>query len=335
MAFDTRAAIWFNGELVPWENAQLHVLSHALHYGSSVFEGIRCYKTRTGPAIFRLDRHLDRLFDSCKIYRIHVPYDRKTIEQACVDVVRENGFEECYIRPVAYLGYNGETLGVDPHGFPTQVAIAAYAWGRYLGPEAIEVGVRACVSSWTRLAPNTLPTLAKTAANYMNSQLIKMQAREDGYDEGIALDSSGRLSEGSGENIFLVHRGVLHTPPLASCVLPGITRDTIITLARDAGIEVREEPLPREMLYVADEVFFSGTAAEISPITSVDKIPVGTGLRGPVTRKLQDMFFGIVNGEIPDRHNWLLPIPPREDGSLGTDGVAPKRLRTQQTVRTV
>ncbi len=308
MPFDTRVQIWFNGRLVPWNDAKIHVLSHVVHYGSSVFEGIRCYKTTTGPAIFRLDRHLDRLWDSAKIYRMELPFPRATIEQACMDVVRMNGFEECYLRPIVYRGY--ESLGVNPFGVPVEVTIAAYTWGKYLGPEALEKGVAVRVSSWTRLAPNTLPTLAKSSANYMNSQLIKMEAVVEGYDEGIALDASGCVSEGSGENIYVVRRGTLYTPPLSSSVLPGITRESVMTLAREAGYTVREEPIPREMLYIADEIFFTGTAAEISPVTSVDRIPVGDGKRGPVTKALQDMFFAIVGGDSPDRHGWLAPVPP-------------------------
>ncbi len=320
MPFDTRATIWFNGKMVPWNEAQVHVLSHALHYGSSLFEGIRCYKTPQGPAIFRLDRHLDRLFDSCRIYRMTVPFTREQIAAACEAVVRDNDFSECYLRPVVYLGYNGRSLGVDPSGFPVDVAVAAFEWGKYLGPEAFEKGANVCVSSWTRIAPNTLPTLAKSAANYMNSQLIRMEARDNGFDEGIALDVTGRVSEGSGENLFVYWRGSLITPPLASSVLPGITRDCVLTLAADLGIPVREEPIPREVLYIADEVFFTGTAAEISPIATVDRQPVGTGRRGPVTERLQDAFFGILRGTASDRYGWLHHVAPR-----ATDAPAPAR----------
>ncbi len=311
MPFDTRSTIWFNGKMVPWNEAQIHLLSHVVHYGSSLFEGIRCYSTPQGPAIFRLERHLERLYDSCKIYRMAVPFPIETLIEACDAVVRDNEFEECYLRPVVFLGYNGKSLGVDPAGFPVDVAVAGFAWGKYLGPEAFEKGANVRVSSWTRLAPNTLPTLAKSAANYMNSQLIKMEAREDGYDEGIALDSSGRVSEGSGENLFVYWRGTLLTPPLASSVLPGITRDCVMTLAADLGIPVREEAIPREMLYIADEAFFTGTAAEITPIGTIDRQPVGTGRRGPVTQKLQEAFFGILQGTAPDRYRWLHHEAPR------------------------
>src|SRR6266508_5575006 len=310
MAFNTRAKIWMNGTLVPWDQAQVHVMSHVLHYGSAIFEGARVYKTPSGPAFFRLDRHLDRMFDSCKIYRMEIPFPRAVLEEACAEVVRVNGFEECYLRPLVYRGYNGSHLAVDPTSFPVDVAIAAYPWGRYLGPDAIEKGVKVRISTWTRLAPNTLPMLAKSAANYMNSQLIKLEARQEGYDEGIALDHAGRLSEGSGENLFLVRRGELYTPPLASSVLPGITRDAIMKLAAEFGYTVHEKSMPREMIYIADEAFFVGTAAEVTPITSVDKVTIGNGERGPITKRLQETFFGIIKGDLPDRYGWLQPVPP-------------------------
>ncbi len=295
--------IWFNGELVPWDKATIHVLSHVVHYGSSVFEGMRCYATPSGPAIFRLKEHTRRLFDSAKIYRMPIPFTPEQINAACKEVVAANNLESAYLRPIAYRGY-GE-LGVDPRPCPVDVAIAALSWGRYLGEEALEQGVDVGVSSWWRIAPNTLPALAKAGANYMNSQLIRLEAAEHGYSEGIALDVAGYVSEGSGENLFLVHDGKLITPPLSASVLPGITRDTVITLAREQGITVIEDRVPREALYLADELFFTGTAAEVTPIRSVDGIPVGVGKRGPVSERLQQAFFGLINGEIEDRWGWL------------------------------
>ncbi len=295
--------IWFNGELVPWDAATIHVLSHVVHYGSSVFEGIRCYATPTGPAIFRLKEHTRRLFDSAKIYRMPIPYTPEQINAGCKAVVAANKLESAYLRPVAYRGY-GE-LGVDPRPCPVDVAIAALNWGRYLGDEALEQGVDVGVSSWWRIAPNTLPALAKVGANYMNSQLIRLEAAEHGYSEGIALDTQGFVSEGSGENLFLIRDGRIFTPPLSASVLPGITRDTVITLAADLGLEVVQERLPREALYIADELFFTGTAAEVSPIRSVDGIQIGIGRRGPITEQLQTAFFDLINGEIADRWGWL------------------------------
>jgi len=295
--------IWFNGELVPWDAATIHVLSHVVHYGSSVFEGIRCYATPNGPAIFRLKEHTRRLFDSAKIYRMPIPYTPDQINAACKAVVAANKLESAYLRPVAYRGY-GE-LGVDPRPCPVDVAIAALNWGRYLGEEALEQGVDVGVSSWWRIAPNTLPALAKVGANYMNSQLIRLEAAEHGYSEGIALDTQGFVSEGSGENLFLIRDGRIFTPPLNASVLPGITRDTVITLAADLGYQVVQERLPREALYIADELFFTGTAAEVSPIRSVDGIQIGIGRRGPITEQLQSAFFDVINGEIPDRWGWL------------------------------
>lgn len=295
--------IWFNGELVNWDNATIHVLSHVVHYGSSVFEGIRCYETPRGPAIFRLQDHTRRLFNSAKIYRMELPYTEEQINQANHEVIRANKLRSAYLRPVAFRGYG--SLGVDPRPCPVEVAVAAMNWGKYLGDEALEQGVDVGVSSWTRIAPNTLPAVAKAAANYMNSQLIKLEAIQHGYVEGIALDVDGYVSEGSGENLFLVRNGTLITPPLASSVLPGITRDTIITLAHEQGIPVREERIPREALYITDELFFTGTAAEVTPIRSVDGIQVGIGKRGPVTEQMQRAFFGLINGEIEDRWGWL------------------------------
>lgn len=299
--------IWFNGELVSWDKATIHVLAHVVHYGSSVFEGIRCYATPDGPAIFRLKDHTRRLFNSAKIYRMTIPFSEEQINRACHEVVSANQLRSAYLRPVVFRGYG--SLGVDPRGCPVEVAVAALDWGKYLGDEALEQGVDVGVSSWTRIAPNTLPAMAKAAANYMNSQLIKLEAAQHGYSEGIALDINGYVSEGSGENIFLVRDGKLITPPLAASVLPGITRDTIITLAREEGISVIEERIPREALYLADELFFTGTAAEITPIRSVDGIPIGAGRRGPLTERLQQAFFGVINGEREDRWGWLDRVP--------------------------
>jgi len=298
--------IWMDGEFVDWDDATIHVCSHVVHYGTSVFEGIRVYKTPMGTAGFRLRRHVKRLIDSAKMYRMEIPFSEDQILDAMIETVRVNKLEECYIRPVAYRGY-GE-LGVNPFPSPVRVFIATWPWGAYLGAEALENGVDVCVSTWTRIAPNTLPALSKCAANYMNSQLIKMEAITNGYVEGIALDASGYVSEGSGENLFLVRDGRLVTPPLGNSVLPGITRDCVITLAKELGIEVVEQIIPREALYIADEVFFTGSAAEISPIRSVDKIKVGAGKRGPITEKLQQRFFAVLSGEIEDRYNWLTMI---------------------------
>jgi branched-chain amino acid aminotransferase len=299
--------IWHNGRLIPWEDATIHVLSHVVSYGSSVFEGIRCYSTPGGPAVFRLREHVRRMVDSARIYRMEdVGFTSDQLCEAMLEVVRVNRMESCYIRPIVLRGY-GE-MGVNPARNPIDVYIACWNWGTYLGAEALAEGVDVCVSSWTRIAPNTLPTLAKAGANYMNSQLIKMEALANGYAEGIALDSHGYVSEGSGENIFVVRDGRIHTPPLGASVLPGITRDSVLTLARAAGIPVVETIVPREMLYIADEVFFSGTAAEITPIRSVDRITVGQGRRGPVAERLQKDFFGVIDGTAPDVHGWLTPV---------------------------
>jgi branched-chain amino acid aminotransferase len=299
--------IWHNGRFIRWDEATIHVLSHVVSYGSSVFEGIRCYSTPAGPAVFRLREHVRRMVDSAKIYRMeNLGFSPDRLAEAMLELVRVNHMDACYIRPIVLRGY-GE-VGVNPLKNPIDVYIACWEWGQYLGEEALAEGVDVCVSSWTRLAPNTLPALAKAGANYMNSQLIKMEALANGYSEGIALDAAGYVSEGSGENIFVVRDGKIHTPPLGASVLPGITRDAILTLARDLGIPLVETIVPREMLYIADEVFFSGTAAEITPIRSVDRIPVGKGRRGPVAEKLQKEFFGIISGAIPDRRNWLTPV---------------------------
>jgi branched-chain amino acid aminotransferase len=294
--------IWMNGKLVDWDDAKIHVLSHVVHYGSSWFEGIRCYETPKGPAIFRLDRHVRRLFDSVKIYRTEMPYTETQITDAILETIRVNKMKACYIRPVAYRGYGD--VGVNPLPCPVDVTVAVWEWGSYLGPEALTEGIDVCVSTWNRPAPNTLPAMAKAGGNYVLSQLMKIEALQAGFKEAIALDVSGNLSEGSGENLFVVKDGLLFTPSISSSLLPGVTRASVIQLAEEAGIKLREGSLPREILYVADELFFTGTAAEVTPIRSVDKIKVGNGKPGPVTMKLQTMFFDIVrNGN--DRHSWL------------------------------
>ena len=303
MSFKKSEKIWFNGTLVNWDDAHIHVLSHVVHYGSSTFEGFRCYDTPKGPACFRLDAHLRRWFDSSKIYRMEMPFSQETLAQAVLDTIRTNKLRGCYVRPIAFRGYGA--LGVDPSACPVDVVIAVWEWGEYLGKDAIEKGVDVRVSSWNRLAPNTMPSLAKAGGNYLNSQLIKLEALADGYAEGIGLDVMGYVSEGSGENIFVIRDGVIHTPPLASSVLPGVTRDSVMVLARGLGLEMREQFIPREALYIADEIFFTGSAAEISPISSVDRITIGTGSRGPITKRLQDEFFAITAGEKEDRHGWL------------------------------
>jgi len=306
MAFENVKKIWMNGKLVDFADARIHVFTHALHYGSGVFEGERCYRTARGPAVFRLEEHLDRLLWSAKIYRMQIPYSIEELKQATLETIRANEFEACYIRPLVYRGFG--SLGVNPFPNPVDVIIGCYEWGKYLGPEALESGVDACCSSWMRIAPNTMPAMAKATANYANSQLIKMEAITNGYHEGIALDHNGRISEGSGENLFLVWKGRLYTPPLSASTLPGITRLSVIQLARELGFHMEEKTIPREMIYAADEMFFTGTAAEITPIRSVDKIPVGAGKRGPMTEKLQRAFFDIVEGKVPDRYGWLTPV---------------------------
>jgi branched-chain amino acid aminotransferase len=305
MAIQKTDKIWHNGKFIDWDDATLHVMSHVVHYGSSVFEGIRCYSLPSGPAIFRATEHMQRLIDSARIYRIDIPFNREEIMRAMLDLVKRNGVWPCYIRPVVLRGY-GEA-GVNPFNSPTEIYIVNYPWGKYLGSDASE-GVDVCISSWTRIAPNTLPAMAKAGANYMNSQLIKMEAIVNGYAEGIALDVNGYVSEGSGENLFVIRNGVLQTAPLGNSVLPGITRDSVLQIARDLGIKIVEGQIPRESLYIADEVFFTGTAAEITPIRSVDHIVVGKGSRGPVTEKLQKAFFGIVHGDAIDRFGWLTPV---------------------------
>jgi branched-chain amino acid aminotransferase len=298
--------IWHNGKLINWDDATLHVMSHVVNYGSSVFEGIRCYRQPKDAAIFRLPEHMQRLLDSCKIYRIDVDFTLEELCSAVTEVVRANQVAPCYIRPIVLRGY-GE-VGVNPFNSPTEVYVVNYEWGKYLG-HGLNDGVDVCVSSWNRLAPNTMPTMAKSGANYMNSQLIKMEAIMNGYVEGIALDVNGYVSEGSGENVFVVRKGTIITAPLGNSVLPGITRETVLHLAKELGIPVVEQMIPREMLYVADEVFFSGTAAEITSVRSIDKISVNKGVPGKITKALQKEFYGIVNGEAPDRFGWLTPVP--------------------------
>ena len=295
--------IWMNGKLIPWDDAKVHVGTHALHYASSVFEGVRCYSTPKGSAVFRLGAHLDRMYNSAKIYRMPIPVTKEALTQGVLDVIVANGLAACYVRPFAFRGYGA--LGVNPLPCPVDVVVMVWEWGQYLGSEALEAGVDVRIASWTRMAPNTLPAMAKVAANYMNSQLVKLEAMQDGYAEGITLDSEGYVSEGSGENIFVVQNGALYTPPLASSILSGVTRDTVITLARRQGIPVTEQRLPRELLYIADEVFFTGTAAEITPIRSIDRIPIGRGARGPVTEALQRAFFDVVQCHVPDEFGWL------------------------------
>jgi branched-chain amino acid aminotransferase len=302
--------IWHNGQFIAWNDAKIHVLSHVVSYGSSVFEGIRCYETTKGPAIFRLAEHMRRMIDSAKIYRMEVPYSADQLSDAAVELVRENSLSSCYIRPIVLRGYGA--MGVHPGKNPIETYMACWEWGKYLGDEALSSGVDVCISSWNRIAPNTLPALSKAGGNYMNSQLIRMEADVNGYAEGIALDQQGYISEGSGENIFVIRDGKILTPPLGASVLPGITRDSVIKLAQSLDIPIVETIIPRELLYIADEVFFTGTAAEITPIRSVDRVKVGEGHRGPITEKLQKEFFGIVNGTSADRFGWLTPVKSRE-----------------------
>lgn len=310
MAFTGSGKIWMNGSFVDWADAKIHVASHVVHYGSAVFEGARCYGTPRGSACFRLDAHMRRLYDSAKIYRMEPEIDQVSLTEAVLETIRVNAFKACYIRPIVYRGYH--TLGVNPFPCPVDAAILTWEWGAYLGQAAVENGVDVCVSSWARPAPNTFPTLAKTSANYANSQLIKMEAIVEGYSEGIGLDTAGYMSEGSGQNLFIVRDNTLYTPPLTAAILPGITRSSVITIAKDLGFRVSEEMLPRELLYIADEAFFAGTAVEITPIRSVDKITIGDGRRGPITEAIQQLFFGIIRGEEPDRHGWLTYVYPGE-----------------------
>ena len=303
MAVRNFQKVWHNGEFIPWNEATIHVASHVVSYASCLFEGIRCYDTPQGPGIFRLKDHTDRLVNSCKIYRMELKFTRDQLAQAMVELVRVNNVKHCYLRPVIFRGF-GEA-GVNPLNNPIEIYLLAWEWGKYLGDEALRQGVDVCVSSWQRIAPNTLPAIAKSAANYMNSQLVKMEALTNGYVEGISLDASGHVSEGSGENLFIVRDGKIITPPLSSSILPGITRDSVITLAQELGYTVIEQAISREMLYIADEVFFTGTAAEITPIRSVDRIVVGKGQPGPITLGLQERFLSIVQGQAEDKYGWL------------------------------
>jgi branched-chain amino acid aminotransferase len=315
MALTPTAKVWHNGKLIPWNDAKIHIMAHVVNYGSSVFEGVRCYKTKQGAGIFRAREHAQRLIDSAKIYRMYVDFTAEDIVNGMVELCAINNTIPCYLRPLIFRG-DGE-VGVNPKNVPIETYIANYEWGKYLGKGNHDEGVDVCVSSWTRNAPNTMPAMAKAGANYMNSQLIKMEAVANGYVEGIALDVNGYVSEGSGENLFLVKNGTIYTPPLGNSVLGGITRDSAIRLAKDLGVPVVEQLIPREMLYICDELFFTGTAAEITPIGSVDRIPVADTKCGPITRKLQKEFFGIVTGEIEDRHNWFTAVPVKQPAVVG------------------
>jgi len=298
--------IWFNGKFVPWDEAQIHVLSHVVHYGTSAFEGIRAYQTPKGPAVLGLPQHVKRLFNSCKIINMPIPYTPEQISQAILETVARNKHNGCYIRPLVFRGY--EVLGVDPRNCPVEVIIATWEWGAYLGAEAIEKGVDVAVSSWRRMAPDTHPAMGKVGGNYINSQMVVMEARRHGYTEGIVLDFQGYVSEGSGENIFVVLDGKLYTPQVSNSILVGITRSFAMTLAQEKGYPVIEQQISREMLYIADELFFTGTAAEITPIRSVDGAPVGNGARGPITEKIQSEYFALITGEVEDRYGWLTPV---------------------------
>lgn len=295
--------IWFNGKVMPWQEATVHIVCHAIHYGSSVFEGVRCYDTPNGPAIFRLEEHTKRLFDSAKIYRFNLGYSHEQINQACKDIVKANGLKNAYLRPFGFMGAHG--LGLNPPEKPLDVSVIALEWGSYLGEESLEQGVDAAVTSWNRLGANTMPTGAKAGGNYLSSILITTEARRHGYVEGIGLDRNGQVSEGAGENLFVVRDGLIYTPPMTAAILPGITRSTLMTLAAEQGLKVVEQALPREALYLADEVFMCGTAAEVVPVRSVDQIQVGDGKRGPITEQLQSAYFDIVKGRVEDKHGWL------------------------------
>jgi branched-chain amino acid aminotransferase len=303
MSLPGTGKIWMNGTLVDWQDAKIHVASHVVHYGSAVFEGARCYETPRGPACFRLDAHMRRLMDSARIYRMDSPFDQQALTDAVVDLIKVNQFKACYIRPLIYRGY--DSLGVDPTPCPVDVAIMLWEWGAYFSKEALEEGMDVKVSTWARNAPNTTPAMAKSVANYANAQLIKLEAKSEGFMEGIALDTAGNVSEASGANIFVVRDGVIFTPPMGNSVLWGITRDSVMTLAKDMGFEVREQTIPREFLYISDEVFFCGTAAEVTPIRSVDRITIGRGRRGPITEALQQRFYQVVTGQTEDKWGWL------------------------------
>jgi branched-chain amino acid aminotransferase len=325
MSFTGTGKIWMNGKLVEWKDATIHIASHVIHYGSGVFEGARCYATPKGSACFRLDEHLKRLQNSAKIYRMEYPLDLAGWRDAVLQTIRANQMKACYIRPLVYRGY--DTLGVNPLPNPVDAAILVWEWGAYLGQDALESGVDMKISSWARMAPNTLPAMAKATANYANSALIKMEALADGYSEGLALDVFGNVSEGSGQNVFIVRDGAISTPPLSASILGGITRDSIIALAGEIGYQVTEMNLPREALYIADEVFCVGTAAEVTPIRSIDKIKIGSGRRGPVTEALQRAFFQVINGEVPDRHGWLTYVYQEESALRGAPAAKVARAR--------
>ena len=315
-------SVWHNGEFIKWEDARVHVMSHVLHYGSSIFEGIRCYSTKQGPAIFRLREHIQRFLNSAKIYRMDHPWTLDQLCEASVELVKRSGMNQCYLRPILFRSLDEEhpAFGVNPFPNPIACYIGAWDWGKYLGDEAIERGVDVCVSTWNRLTPNSMPAMAKSGANYMNSQLIKMEALLNGFAEGIALDDRGYVSEGSGENIFLVQGDVVLTPPLSSSILPGITRDSVIQICQELGVTVKERTIQRAALYVADELFFSGTAAEITPIRSVDRIEVGNGGRGPITEKIQKMFFEITKGERKAPGNWLTYTKEQKQSPADNNG---------------
>ena len=316
--------IWRDGKMVAWQDATIHVLSHVVHYGSSVFEGIRCYATPDGPAVFRLREHMERFLDSCHIYRMPMAHSVDTLIDACVATVAENSLPHCYLRPVALR--TGVQMGVLPFDVPVETFIIPWQWGTYLGHGALEAGADVCVSSWRRPAPGTTPTLAKAGGNYLGSQLSKMEARADGYVEGIMLDSFGFISEGSGENLFIVRDGKLMTSPISAGILNGITRDSVLTIARELGYEVVEQVMPRELLYIADELFFTGTAAEITPIRSVDRVPVGTGKPGPITLAIQEQYMGIATGKLPDRYGWLTLVPPK--GRVPSEGTKTSTMKS-------
>lgn len=317
MPFEGASKIWLNGEFVDWDDATIHICSHVVHYGSSIFEGARCYETTMGPAVFRLDCHSKRLIDSAKIYRMVPEYDAEQLNDAVLETIRINQLKNCYIRPFLYRGFG--SLGVNPSNCPIDVAVAVWEWGTYLGEEALNEGVDVTISTWSRMAPNTFPAMAKTGANYMNSQLVNMEARERGFLEGIALTTDGYVSEGAGENVFVVWRGKILTPSIGGSILPGITRDTVMTLATDMGYTIEETQVPRELLYVADEVFFTGSAAEVTPVRSVDRIPVGQGRRGPVTEKIQKAYFEVIRGQQPRYNRWLTPVYSDSAARTGTD----------------
>jgi branched-chain amino acid aminotransferase len=329
--------VWHNGEFINWNDARVHVMSHVLHYGSSIFEGIRCYNTKQGPAIFRLREHMQRLINSAKIYRMDHPWTLEQLCDASVELVKRSKMDQCYIRPILFRSLDEErpAFGVNPFPNPLACYIGAWDWGKYLGDEAIEQGVDVCVSTWNRLTPNSMPAMAKSGANYMNSQLIKMEALLNGFAEGIALDDRGYVSEGSGENIFLVTGDIVLTPPLSSSILPGITRDSVIQICQELGITIKERTIQRAALYVADELFFSGTAAEITPIRSVDRIQVGQGGRGPITEKIQKAFFDITKGERQAPGNWLTYVNAAKAAAADNNGFSTAAIEEETAVITM